>query len=352
MRPPTESTIPFVRFDSGNVQPGERMGYWHASLANVCTLSFPEGMSAETFEAQNDMWMLGSMMLSRRTCSPHILHRSSQSIRSDQIDHYKIHLRVDTAAATHLQAGQYEATKRHVEVGIRQCVMTDLARPELVRVDRGSTINVVVPRDQLDALLPRPVDLHGTVLSGPCSVLLADYLHSLSESLSHMSVEQLPDVTRATLHLLAASLAPSMDTLALAGPAVDMTLRRQIKRFIEAELTRADISATRICARFHISRSTLYRLFEPMGGVARYIRERRLMRIHALLVTSEGRPHLQRLAEDHGFNTPAHFSRAFREQFGYAPSELVARGPRPGAAPGIVSPGNSLERWLHSLRSG
>jgi len=309
-------------------------------------------MSAETFEAQNDMWMLGGMMLSRRTCSPHILHRSSQSIRSDQIDHYKIHLRVDTAAATHLQAGQYEATKRHVEIGVRQCVMTDMARPELVRVDRGSTINVVVPRDQLDALLPRAVDLHGAVLSGPCSILLADHLYSLSENLPDMSVEQLPNVTQATMHLLAAALVPSVDALALAGPSVDMTLRRQIKRFVEAELTHSNLSADAICARFHISRSTLYRLFEPMGGVARYIRERRLMRIHSLLVTSEGRPHLQRLAEDHGFSTPAHFSRAFREQFGYAPSELAARGPRPKAAAGIAPTGNSLERWLHSLRSG
>lgn len=352
MRPSTQSLIPFVRFDSCDVRPAERLDYWQGSLSNVCTLGFPDGMSSATFDAQNEMWMLGDMMLSRRVCSPHILHRSTRSIRSDQIDHYKIHLRVDTAAVTHLEAGQREAAKRHVDIGVGECVMTDMACPELVRVDRGATINVIVPRDRLDSLLSHPVDLHGVVLRGPCSILLADYLCSLSECLSGVSVNQLPGITNATLHLLAASLTPSMQTLALARPAVDMTLRRRIRRFIEGELTHADLSADLICARFHISRSTLYRLFEPMGGVARYIRERRLVRIHSLLSAAERRPHLQRLAESHGFKTAAHFSRAFREQFGYAPSELVARGPHPGVAPGIASSGYSMERWLHSLRSG
>jgi len=352
MKLPIGSTIPFVRFDSSDVRPDERLDYWQGSLSNVCTLSFPDGMSAAAFEARNEMWMLGAMMFSRRVCCPHILHRSSRAIRSDQIDHYKIHLRVDTAAPTHLEAGHLETAKRYVDIGVGECVMTDMARPERVRVDHGSTINVVVLRDHLDALLGRPADLHGVVLRGPCSILLADYLRSLSESLPEISVDQSSGIANATLHLLAATLAPSMDTLALAKPAVEMMLRRKIRQFIEAQLTRSDMSADLICGRFHISRSTLYRLFEPMGGVARYVKERRLVRIHSLLSGSERRPHLQRLAESYGFKTSAHFSRAFREQFGYAPSELAAPRPRPGVASSVTSPAYSMERWLHSLHGG
>ena len=352
MRPSTVPRIPLVRFESCNVRPAERLDYWQSILSNVFTLGFPEGMSAATSEARSEMWLLGGMLLGRRACSPHVLQRSARAIRSDQIDHYKVHLCVDTAGATHFETGRREAAKRYIDIGIGECVMTDMACPELVSVARGSTLNVIVPRDSLDALLGHPVDLHGVVLRGACSILLADYLRSLSERLPEISPEQLPNVINTTLHLVAASLAPSLNTLALARPAVDTTLRRRIKRFIEAELARADMSADLIAAQFHISRSTLYRLFEPMGGVARYVRERRLLRIHSLLSTAEKRPHLQRLAESHGFRTAAHFSRAFREQFGYAPSELAPRGRVRRVAPAIVAPGFSMERWLNSLGSG
>ena len=63
---------------------------------------------------------------------------------------------------------------------------------------------------------------------------------------------------------------------------------------------------------------TLYRLFDSLGGVSNHIRERRLARVHDILSRSEERQNIARIAEDHGFKTATHFSRAFRQQFGYA----------------------------------
>lgn len=343
--------IPSIRFDARGVKPAERLDYCQSSLFSGGTLSVPDGFAPETFEAQRDVWSLGKLILSTRVCSPHALHRSARWIRLDQLDHYKVHLRVDTAAATLVETGEAEAARRHVALAAGECIVTDMARPERVRVDRGVTISAFVPRTQLHALLGRPVDLHGVVPHGPCAVLLAAHLQALCTSLPMMSVEQMPNVAQATLHLLAASVAPSIDTFAVARSALDTTLRRQIQRFIEAELTRIELSTDLICSRFRISRSTLYRLFETVGGVAGYIRERRLLRIHSLLSATEGRPHLLRLAEQHGFKTAAHFSRAFREQFGYPPSELIAHGPRAGGVSGLNSPGPSMTHWLQSLRN-
>lgn len=76
-----------------------------------------------------------------------------------------------------------------------------------------------------------------------------------------------------------------------------------------------------------ISRSALYRLFEPHGGVSAFIQGRRLDRIHALLAAPKEHRKLSEIAYQHGFASDAHFSTAFRQRFGYSPREA-----REGAA--------------------
>jgi AraC-like DNA-binding protein len=85
---------------------------------------------------------------------------------------------------------------------------------------------------------------------------------------------------------------------------------------------------------FHISRATLYRLFEDEGGVAAYILSRRLDRCRAILGASTGRdPSISELAFNHGFVSVAHFSRAFRRRFGIAPRDGRGVDLTPSPAP-------------------
>ena len=102
-------------------------------------------------------------------------------------------------------------------------------------------------------------------------------------------------------------------------------------RHIESRLTDADLSQDALCRAFGLSRSALYRLFQPVGGVAAYVQERRLRRIHALL-SGPGPHHLGTLSWEHGFSSQAHMSRAFRALFGHAPRD-TAPGPTRLAAP-------------------
>jgi AraC-like DNA-binding protein len=339
--------IPYMCFDSSDVRLQERYEYLQHSLSNVCQLSLPEHLPLSRFSARNEMWMLGDLLFTQRTCSAHVLERSARSIRFDQVDHYKVHVRVSDTASTNFTAGE-----RRIRLGAGQCIMTDMSRPEHVSVESGSTIAVIIPRGRLDALLARPVHLHGVVLRGSASVLLASHLQTLALQISDMVSSELPLVTDATLHLLAASIAPSIDTLALASSTIDNALCVEIRRFIERHITSPSLSPDLLCKQFCMSRASLYRLFEPLGGVARYIKERRLVQIHKLLAASPQRLHMGRLAEHHGFKSAAHFSRVFRQQFGYAPSDLVTKGRALTGKPYIPTPASySLERWLHALWS-
>jgi AraC-like DNA-binding protein len=74
---------------------------------------------------------------------------------------------------------------------------------------------------------------------------------------------------------LSAEELSEMNRTSVSGPLESFTT---ISRFIEANLVSRDLSVAKISSTFGLSRATLYRLFEPVGGVACYIRSRRLVR--------------------------------------------------------------------------
>ncbi len=69
----------------------------------------------------------------------------------------------------------------------------------------------------------------------------------------------------------------------------------------------------------------IYRLFSSCGGVAHYIREQRLRRCFADLVSDRGYDkQVAAIAWHWGFTDAAHFSRIFKERFGCTPTEARA----------------------------
>jgi AraC-like DNA-binding protein len=71
-----------------------------------------------------------------------------------------------------------------------------------------------------------------------------------------------------------------------------------------------------------ISRSNLYRLFEPEGGVARYIMAQRMRAAYAALADTDNHQPIHVVAESVGFAEAASFSRSFRREFGCKPRDL------------------------------
>ena len=95
-----------------------------------------------------------------------------------------------------------------------------------------------------------------------------------------------------------------------------------LKRLVEQHLASSALSAKFICARSGWSRATVYRLFEPEGGLARYIRKQHLL--HAFHELTSGQPPNLRildLALAHQFASEASFNRAFRRAFGIPPGK-------------------------------
>lgn len=104
----------------------------------------------------------------------------------------------------------------------------------------------------------------------------------------------------------------------------DRVALERIQRFIEQNLCSNELSPGMICRQIGVSRSQLYRLFSGSPGVAGYIRERRLLRARAVLLSST--EHIGSVAHACGFSSHAHFSRVFKRHFGCTPWQCaVAR---------------------------
>lgn len=337
----SKERVSSVSLNLDDVKPDDRLACWRNSLSNAYALTVPAETDGSQLIARKQVWVAERMILMRRECSEHSLERSIRLINADSIDHYKLHLRV-SVGTTEIETG-----KRLICLNAGECAVTDMAQFTRTRIAAGTTIVVILPRRDLDKVLARPADLHGVMLRGAASRLFAEQLQSLVSRMNEVTRAEMRELTQAMLYMLAACLAPS---LAMLEPACQNTMnsvRDRICHFIEGQLTRPDLSMEQICKEFHLSRSTLYRLFQHLGGVASYLKERRLIHIHRLLSTSRSRMSLARVAEHYGFQSQAHFSRVFRDRFGYSPRELMtdARMHVP------LGPGGeyALERYLKTL---
>lgn len=89
--------------------------------------------------------------------------------------------------------------------------------------------------------------------------------------------------------------------------------------YIDRHLGECELGERGIRDAFGLSRPTLYRLFQALGGVARYIRERRLRLAHRHLQRDPGCS-LTWLLYEVGFASERQFQRAFQARFGMSPA--------------------------------
>lgn len=332
-----------LRFHTGGLSVDDGFEAWRQSIVGLYDVRPDAQGGVGAFHMDTTSWHLGQVIAGSAIYGASEQHRDLRRIRADQVDHYR--LRLVTSGTLHL-----DADGRRVVLGAGRMVLTDMARPERTAIGSGTNVSVFVPREVLDEALPRPVDLHGHVPEGALADLLASHLRSLATVLPGLSSAEADLLGPPTVALVAACVTPSAPAPAAGGALREATVLRQACRFIEMNLTDPGLSPARVAAALAVSRPTLYRLFEPLGGVAAYVRERRLERIRESLDVPGAPVHLGRLAERYGFATQAHFSAAFRRQFGCSPSQLVRQG-GPGARtrPDAASL-DAFAHWLRALR--
>lgn len=122
-------------------------------------------------------------------------------------------------------------------------------------------------------------------------------------------------------HLIRAMVHQTPTTFEAARVPIAAAQFDRVRRFINKNLKSPDLTPETICASLGISRRQLYYLFERHGGVASFIRNRRLSGCYNALTRSTDRKLISSVASEYGFTNLPSFYRQFYARYGFNPSD-------------------------------
>ncbi len=348
--PAGRDLLPTFRLDSRDCTAAAAMEAWREASGPLFDISFRDPDKIENFRLLLDSHHLGQMVLAYTRSVAQGFRRDRSVVARSAVDHYLV--QIYTAGGF---AGVAGTRDMRVEAG--DVSVLDMSQTLSTAAPDFANVSLVLPRETLAPLLKDPDNLHGLVLPRASSLgqLLGDHLLSLRQAAPRMTEPQAMATRQATAALIAGCFGPAAAAAAAAGESLRTASLHTIKRYIEGELSSPDLSPDSICRTFGLSRANLYRLFQPLGGVADYIRNRRLDRAFADLISPAlAHRRVTDISYSWGFESDAAFSRAFRQAFGLTPRDARAlRGSLPRHERDL--PGDerypALRRWIRELRA-
>lgn len=270
---------------------------WYTGVAEIQLL----GAKHSVFPARQRVWQLGNLALGMIE-----IPGSGYDIRWEHCKRPLLDHLVLSVPFSRSPAGDMTAGKPH---------MTCLALPDGGLTDDDLIIVLFLPR-----ISPATNSLRIEISDATLN-FLADYMLLLHRSVADLKEGDIPHIVSATGNLFAAALKPSSDNLVAARGAVDAVTTARIAQIVAERLNDRDLTPDKLCRAAGVSRSRLYRIFEPAGGVSNYIRRKRLLKTRDVLADSSDRRTISSIAEEWGFADASAYSRMFKSEFGMSPKE-------------------------------
>ncbi|NGM51358.1 helix-turn-helix domain-containing protein [Caulobacter sp. 602-2] len=317
------------RFSSDDHPADEAFALYATLYSRGSDVSRGEGR----FFAQVRGWRLDKVLLFERRLSG-VVHARRERIAGDGFDHFVL---------THVLDGQVrlEVPGPPRILGPGTSVLLDTRRPMRTEHDDARILTASIARDVIEAAMGPAGRLHGQLLAPPDNLVLADFLASLARHGDALGSAALPALGRAFVDILS-SVGGDAARVGREDQRRDLSRREAVRRFVIPRLADRSLSVEAIAAGAGISRSSLYRLFEKQGGVARFIQLTRLDALRRVLDARDpAAPNDAALAERLGFSSPAQMARLFAEAYGDSlQAYRAALADKPRDDPGV-----SKRRW-------
>lgn len=327
-------------FRADQLPEADRFPVWRESVRPLFD-SLPDADGG--FNAWVESYDLREVFMAQCGFSPLVFQRGASD---EGGDHWLVQLYMEGGYTGH-------NGDRPVRVNAGDISLLDLGRTLETRAPASRVLSVVIPRDVYRSLAPSAMPRHGSVLRAgrPVTTILTHHLFAVWNTLPTLTVADLEGVNRTLVGAVAGAFGGSGErpgeyrSSALADVGLDAMLA-YIREHLDENLT-----PEQLCRRFGCSRTGLYRLFQPLGGVSAYVREQRLRRCYRDLrraaVTGE---RVVDVALRWGFDSQSHFCRLFRRAFDVTPSDVIEQArvkPDEPVSGRLVSP--AFYQWLRQL---
>ena len=342
-----------INFDLSVLPVQERFAIWHDSGSLIFRPLRLAGSGDHELSVQAQIRQLGDVVIGRMASSKQAYERTEAMIKRDQVDSFHLILFEDGDAESD---GEGETLR----AGPGDLVFFDASQASRQRWSAHRIMFANFPRDSLLPLeAPRQFAKAGVMrASHPCAKVLAQHIKTVwdcqlsgTDGACRRLGLGLTELVKAYFqeHSLPTSLSNSAE-----GHGV---LSKSIQNWMKQNMHRSDLNAALIGSHFHLSRSSIYALFKPYGGLSTYLRTMRLEVAHEVLQSAAGRKvSIGQLAAHLGFSSMSVFSRAFRDQYGESPREVKARSLQRYqdvmGTTSIAAPRVGLPSQWHQLQQG
>lgn len=300
-------------------------------VATMFELDTPTPEGRLTYAQEFALYDYGPIKLNSSRGPAAIMRRGSQLIASSGVDQFHVQV---------YRSGGYVMTidgaQTRVEAG--DVGLLDLSRPVDLDIDGIDNLAAIVERNLLEPLLADVADVHGLVLRGDSEVGVAvrEHLQEMWLQGPALSPAEGREWASATAALLAGVIRANSQSLATTRAELRRSQLRAIRRRIDRDLGDPRLNAVVLAGQFHVTRPTLYRMFEPHGGIGRYILGKRLTGVYRdLSDPAFSQEPIAPLLRRWGFENHTAAGRAFRAAYGMTPTRCRARAAaehRAGAA--------------------
>ncbi len=287
-------------------------------------------------------YLVDCLMVSKTSFTRQHFVRDRRLMANGETDHFVLQLYQDGINACN-NGG------RDITINPQVVSLIDLGRTIQATADSSTSFNIVIPREVMREYAGGLNGLHGRTVATntPQGRIMVEHLRNLWSVLPSAQASDAQDLAAATAALTGALFHASTGQPADDSPSFGKATLDALCRYIDAHLDSPELGVTALCRAFHLSRSNVYRLFKPIGGVEAFIRDRRLLRCyHELRGARRGEQRITDIASTWGFSSPSHFTRLFRGTFGVSPSEVLDLG----ATREAVSSNQGVEGYMGEIQ--
>lgn len=322
----------------------EAANAYEKMVATMYDFTIPDDARETPFSGETQVFCLPDATVSRVRTTASRLTRTVKTIARSASDEIVV-VTYPTGHFT-FRIGDVE---RRVEAG--EVAFFDLSQESSIEAPFVDNISLAISRRRLEPLVSFLDSAHGfvtppTVLT---KVLIAVAEQVVAAGATTQAAEAGP-IADTLIAMVGACLEQVSQPKPVTGAAASPVSLASLKAAIERHLTNPDFGPQSLMSEFNITRSTLYRAFEPLGGVAAYINERKLRYAFRQMTDPAQKDlRLSQLAFELGFAHASAFTRSFKAQFGLTPKEIRTLTIRPEGkdVPYILSP--AVFPYIHPM---
>lgn len=299
-----------------DVSPRGKFDFWQEGLWQLCGKLRAETQADSSFGAKLEYAMIGDVTIAKVTASRHRIVRTPIFNGRGHSDFLKVVLQVKGTSC-------FEQGGRRVVLSPLEWSFYEATLPYCVTAPRGTeTLVAIIPRDNIATKRIHLDDLMLRKFSGREGMgkLALQFMISAFDEIPVITPDAEWEIASSISNLIRLALLDATDIPTEIS--LGQVWRDRVKSYVMSHLRDPELSIDQIASALNCTKRYVHKVFQPENAsVSEWILRMRLARCREDL-RNPARAHasITDIAYSWGFNNPAHFSRAFKEEFHLSPS--------------------------------